>query len=321
MVEMRILITGVSGFEGSNMALAFRDLGWEITGLDISTSPRESELERIQIVHGDIRDKDLMADLIENVDVVIHLAGQVSHLLSQDDPYLDLDVNGKGILNVLEAVRTRNPGCQVLYSSSRSVYGFPKYLPIDEDHPTRPIDNYGISKLAAEHYCRLYSYHYDVRATVFRQANLFGPRQQVWTNVFQMVSWIFKCLALDEEFTFYGDGAQTRDFLYIDDCVKAYETAIKFPEKVYGQVFNLGGAEYCTWNQLMKYAEEVTGKPCKVKYIPYTPLREKLENPHSWLNSGKYKAATGWFPRVSVKEGFRNMYQYFIEEGNIKKYI
>jgi len=318
---MRIFITGINGFEGSNIALHFRDLDWEVSGLDLSTSPREKELEGIEIVKGDVRDKELVNKLVKPADVVIHLAGQVSHLLSQDDPYVDLDVNCNGMLNVLEAVRKENPGCQVLYSSSRSVYGFPKYLPIDEEHPKMPIDNYGISKLASEHYCRLYTYHHKVRTTVFRQANLFGPRQQLWTNVFQMVSWIFRCVALNEEFTFYGDGTQTRDFLYIDDCVKAYETAIKNPEKVYGQIFNLGGAECCSWNTLMRYAEEVTGNKCKVKYIPHTPIRELLENPHSWLNSAKYKMATGWFPKVSVKEGFRGMHRYFIEGKNIEKYV
>lgn len=318
----KVLITGICGFEGSNMALLWKNK-YNLAGLDITSTARTEELKDIPIYYVDIREKEGIEKVFKSAkpDVIVHLAGQVSHLKSQEDPYYDLECNVKGILNILETVRKINPKCQVLYASSRSVYGFPKYLPIDEEHPTEPIDAYGITKRTAEHYCQLYTYHYGINTTCFRQANLFGPRQQVWTNVFQMVSWIFRCVALNEEFTFYGDGSQTRDFLYVDDVVKAYELAIENPEKVYGQIYNLGGHEYCSWNQVIKYAEEVTGNKAKVKYIPHSELRSKLENPHSWLSYSKYKKATGWMPIVSVKEGFKEMYKYFISEKKIEKYL
>jgi len=311
---MKVLITGVSGFLGANMALDFKRLGYEVTGLDIKETVRTNELEGINFVVGDIRDSKLMTRLIKDVDVVCALAGQVSHLYSQDDPKKDLDVNVNGILTVLNAIRTRNPKCQLLYASSRSVYGFPKYLPIDEEHPTRPIDAYGISKLASEHYVRLYQYHYGLRTTIFRQANLFGPRQQIWTSDFQMISWVFRCIKLNEPFTFYGDGEQMRDFLYVDDCVKAYELAVQYPERCYGQIFNLGGKDYITWNKLFRICEEVTGNKAKVEYIEYSPLRLKLENPFSCLNYAKAKQLLGWTPKVPVQEGIEKMNRYFTKE-------
>lgn len=311
---MKVLITGVSGFEGSNMALRFLDKGFHVTGLDIELSMRSKELGEVTLVKGDIRNEELMNKMVKRVDVVCHLAGQVSHLYGQEKPKFDLDVNCNGMLTILEAIRKHNPTCQLLFSSSRSVYGFPKYLPIDELHPTRPIDAYGISKRASEHYIRLYQYHYDVNATVFRQANLFGPRQQVWTSDFQMVSWIFRCIKNNEPFTFYGDGNQMRDFLYVDDCVKAYELAIEHPKRGYGQIFNLGGKDYITWNRLMQVCSEVTGNPIEVKYIGYPPLRLKLENPFSQLNYAKAKQLLGWTPMVGVREGVTEMNNYFTKE-------
>ena len=311
---MKVLITGVSGFLGSNMALRFKNLGYEVLGLDIQESVRSSELKDITMVQGDIRDSKLIDVVVKDVDVVCALAGQVSHLYSQDDPKKDLDINVNGTLTMLEAIRKHNPQCQLLYASSRSVYGLPKYLPIDEQHRTQPLDAYGISKLASEYYIRLYQYHYQLKATMFRQANLFGPRQQVWTSDFQMISWIFRCIKQNEPFTFYGDGEQMRDFLYIDDCIKAYELAIEHPERCYGQVFNLGGKDYVTWNKLMQICSEVTGNATKVKYIEYSPLRLKLENPFSCLNYAKAKELLGWTPMVGVREGVERMNEYFTEE-------
>jgi len=321
-LNMKVLITGICGFEGSNMALKWKDK-YEIIGLDISKSPRTKELKNIPIYYVDITNKEKIEEIVyeHKFDAIVHLAGQVSHLYSQKDPYTDLEVNVKGILNLLEAIKKYSPKTHLLFASSRSVYGFPKYLPIDEEHPTKPVDAYGISKRTAEQYCQLYTYHYGINTTCYRQANLFGPRQQVWTNDFQMISWIFRCVALNEEFTFYGDGSQTRDFLYIDDAIKGFEMGIENPEKVYGEIFNLGGAEYCSWRQVIKYAEEVTGNKAKVKYISHTKIREKLENPHSWLNYSKYKRATGWMPTVTVKKGFQEMYKYYIQDEKIKEYL
>lgn len=316
----KVLITGVCGFEGSNMALHFLKLGYEVIGLDANKSVRTNELQDIEIIHGDIRDQTLMENVLVNVDVVCHLAGQVSHLYGQENPKHDLDVNCNGILTILEAIQKRNPQCQLLFASSRSVYGFPSYLPIDEAHPTRPIDAYGISKLACEHYIRLYQYHYGLRTTIFRQANLFGPRQQVWTSDFQMVSWIFRCIKRNEPFTFYGDGNQMRDFLYIDDCVKAYELSIEHPERCYGQIFNLGGKDYITWNGLINTCSLATGNRSQVKYIDYPDLRLKLENPFSQLNYAKAKQLLGWTPMVGVEEGIKRMNDYFTEE-RIEDYI
>jgi len=319
---MKILITGISGFVGSNLALKLKDKH-EIIGLDVSKSMRSEELKDFVIYYHDIRDSKHIFEVMKETkpDVILHLAGQVSHFKSQHFIFDDLDINVKGMLNILESVRQYCPKCHVIYASSRSVYGFPKYLPINEEHPTYPIDAYGISKLTAEKYCQLYGYHHNLNYTIFRQANLFGPRQQLWTSEFQMIGWIFRCVLLNETFTFYGDGSQTRDFLYIDDLVRAYEIAICNPELVNKQIFNLGGLEYCSWKDVIKYAEEVTGHTARVRYISHTSLRRKLENPHSWLSYSKFKLATGWMPEINVKLGFELMYDYYVKNKKLHRYL
>jgi len=317
----RVVITGIAGFEGSNMALAFLREGYEVVGVDIDReSVRLAELPKdVEVQYFDIREAEPVRAVVRGADAVIHLAGQVSHVYGQQNPSLDLEINANGVLNILEAMKDENPKCHLLFASSRSVYGFPHHLPIDEEHSTVPIDAYGISKLACEHYIRLYAYHHGLLTTVFRQANLFGPRQQVWTSDFQMVSWIFRCVKLEEEFTFYGDGKQTRDFLYIDDCVRAYLMAVQNPWRATGRVFNLGGKDYITWNELIELCSDVTGKYPRVKYVDYPPLRLKLENPHSWLSYFKAKQVLGWTPMVGVREGLIKMDEYFTEE-TLKRY-
>jgi len=324
---LKVLITGILGFEGSNMALKMLEKGFEVHGLDIDkNSPRKEILSRVPVKFGDIRSYELVKKAVKDVDAVCHLAGQVSHVKSQENPYLDLEVNCKGILNVLEAIRHTNRKCHLIFASSRSVYGKLRHSyeeclvnPIKEWELPKPIDGYGITKLASEHYCRLYSYHYDINTTCLRQANLFGPRQQLWTNEFQMISWIFRCIARDEEFTFMGDGNQTRDFLYVDDAINAFIKCIENPEKVYGEIFNLGGLDYCTWNYAMDTCGKVFNRKPKVKYIDYTPLRRKLENPHSCLDYSKIHKALGWSPKIDLYTGFLEMKKYFDE--NIELYL
>jgi UDP-glucose 4-epimerase len=326
---MKVLITGILGFEGSNMALRMLEEGFKVYGLDIETSsPRKHDLPKeIQIKKGDVRNYKFIKKEVKDKDIICHLAGQVSHYRSQINPYLDLEVNCKGILNILEAIKNINKKCHLIFASSRSVYGklrssFKECLrnPIKETELPKPIDAYGITKLMSEYYCKLYSYHYNINTTCLRQANLFGPRQQIWTNEFQMISWIFRCIALDEEFTFMGDGTQSRDFLYIDDAIEAFIKCINNSSKVFGEIYNLGGYQYATWNEVMKICGDIFYRTPKVKFIDYTPLRKKLENSHSRLDSSKIYKAIRWKPQTDLETGFRWMKRYYSEDM-IKKYL
>jgi len=312
---MKVLITGGKGFLGSTLAHAFLEIEDVVTILDLPQGGNPANLDdirdKVNLVEGDIRDRKALYSAMDDQDVIIHLAGQVSHIVSMEDPYLDLDINLNGVLNILETAIKMQPMPHVIFGSSRSVYGFPEYMPVDEKHPTNPIDAYGVTKLSSEKYVNLYHYHHDLPTTVLRMANLFGPRQQLHTRVYQMVSWIFKCAMLKEPLGFYGDGNQTRDFLYVDGAANAYLLCAHTPERSNGETFNLNGLTYCTWNEVMETASKVTGNELIVNYEEYPPLRRKLENPHHRLDGTKIRKALDWEPLTTLEEGFRVMLNYY----------
>jgi len=324
---IKVLVTGGAGFIGSNLVRTLLEKGYEITVLDISDDLfRLEEVEnKIKYVKGDLRDRELITRLIKQVDVICHLGGQVSHLLSQEDPYYDLEVNIVGTINILEAMKRYNPSAYLIYASSRSVYGkkmeCPNDPPITEDVLPEPIDAYGITKLSSEHYTRLYHYHYDLKTTILRQANVFGERQQLWTSEFQMIAWVFRRVWLNEPLQFMGDGKQTRDFLYAGDLINAFLTCIDKIETANGEIYNVGGKTYCTWLEAIATAEEVTGNKAKLSLVPYTPIRAKLENPYSRLNGSKIKRQLGWQPKVTLAEGFKRMKEFYETTKNIDKYL
>jgi len=323
---MKVLITGGLGFLGSNLAHRLLEKGYTVTVLDLPETNTKNVgdiMDEITILRGDIRDSSVVNGAVKGQDAVLHLAGQVSHLVSMKDPWLDFQTNVKGTLNVLEAARKHTPDLLV-FASSRSVYGIqmkkPDDPPIKEDVVLRPIDVYGVSKVACEKLCLTYHHHYAVPVTCFRQANLVGERQQLHTPVYQMVSWVLRQYMLRLPLEFMGTGEQTRDFLYVGDLCEAYEMAILNPEKVAGQVFNTGGATYCTWNEVFKTAEKVTGNRINIIYKDYTDLRRKLENPYSRLSSEKIEKALGWKPRTTLEEAYKRMVSYYLPD-RIKQYI
>jgi len=331
--KMKVLVTGGAGFIGANAIKDLLDDGHEVISFDYTDNPfRLHELKKcprfsknLKIVKGDLRDKIAVAKAVKQADVILHLGGQVSHLLSQHDPYYDLEVNVVGTLNILEAIKEYNPLAYLIYSSSRSVYGKkmkrPDDDPITEEALPEPIDAYGITKLTCEHYIRLYHYHHGIKTTILRQANVFGPRQQLWTPVYQMVSWVFRRVWLNETLRFMGDGTQTRDFLYVGDLVNAYLTCMENPDVADGKTYNVGGLTYCTWNEVIKTAEEVTGNKAKVVYVKHTPIRAKLENPYSKLDYTKISSELGWKPAVSLKEGFERMKKYYESTEFLEDYL
>ena len=321
-------MTGGAGFLGSNMVRRLLSEDYEVVVVD-NLSTGNPENLRDTWIKLEFHQKDISRlnpssvdakEIFDGTGVVFHFASQVSHITSQKDPYRDLEVNCWGTLNILEAMKRYCPDAHVIYSCSRSVYGRQENLPISEDAQTNPLDNYGITKLTAEKYGLLYNYHHGIKFTSLRMANLFGPRQ-VLTPIYQFIAYVFFCVMQSRPFTFYGDGSQTRDFLDVVDAVDAYTMCMENPEIVSGEVFNLGGKDYCTWNKAMEVAKEVTDGKILVRYIPHTPIREKLENPHSRLDSKKIAGALGWEPKTGLREGFEKMRDFYRKDDRWKLYL
>ena len=181
----KILITGGMGFIGSNLAKKLVNLNNQVTIVDSLISeyggnPRNIKgfKDRISVNLSDIRDEYSVREIVKNHDYLFNLAGQTSHLDSMENPFTDLDINAKAQLSILEACRKNNPEIRIVFASTRQIYGKPKYLPVDENHPCNPVDVNGINKMAGEWYHILYHDVYGIHTSVLRLTNTYGPRMR-----------------------------------------------------------------------------------------------------------------------------------------------
>src|SRR3990172_7145352 len=296
-----ILVTGGAGFIGSHIVdrLAPDNKVFVLDNLfNGSMENLAKSQDRITFIKGDIRDKELVADAVSKVEYIFHLAAHVSVIRSLKDPYLDMEVNIKGMLNLLEANRNNPNLKRLVHSSSAAVYGEAKYLPIDEECPLNPESPYAVSKMAAEKYAFVYSKVYGLPVTAVRYFNAYGPRQD--TSEYANAISIFMRLTREgKPLTVFGDGEQMRDFVFVGDIVNANILAATQSNAV-GEVFNIAG-EVHTINQLIRNIREVTGKEVPVSYQPF----RKGEIIHSKASIDKAKNLLGYAPQTGLKEGIR----------------
>src|SRR6266851_3240237 len=251
---MKVLVTGGAGFIGSHLADGMLAAGHRVVVIDNeSTGKRENVPRKAAFIRGDVASLgELEAAFEGGVDAVCHIAGQVSIIKSFTDPVADLRTNVQGTINVLQlCLKHKVP--RLLYASSMTNYGQTEVLPIPETHPCEPTSYYGITKFAAERYVHTTASRVDLdfsfHVTSFRMYNVYGPRQAL-DNPYQGVLGIFLGnLLRNEPLTVFGDGEQSRDFVYVDDVVDAWVGALRNPAS-YGQVFNLGSGAQISIKEL-----------------------------------------------------------------------
>ncbi len=302
----RALVTGGAGFIGSHLANSLILKGYEVIVLDNeSTGFKENVPVNAQYIKGDVLNlQDLSGAFAGPVDLVLHIAGQASTIRSFRDPHDDLKTNVIGTLNVLKkCLEKRVP--RFLFASSMTCYGHPAQIPIPEDEQSRPISYYGITKHAAERYVLSTALRndldFDFHATAFRMFNVYGERQSL-QNPYQGVMAIFISNVFNNEpITIHSDGEQSRDFIYIEDVVDAWISAIDNP-RTYGEVFNLGTGKGVSINQLVDKILLSDGKG-RSNY----PVRYSHERPgdqrHMRADVSKAKELFDWSPRISLEEG------------------
>lgn len=312
----RVLITGGLGFIGSNLAHALVAAGADVTILDALMAVYggnrfniEGIEDRVRVIAGDIRDEQLMNDLVKGKDVVFNFAAQVSYIDSMKDPFLDFDMNCIGHLRVLEAVRHQAPQAKVLFSSSRLVYGKILTTPVDESHPTNPLSIYGVHKLAAEKYSRIYFDTYGVRSSVIRIPNPYGPRQQMKHAKYSIVGWFVRQALEGKTIQVFGDGAQERDYLYISDLVDAF-LRVAASDRTDGEVYNIGTHERVRFIDMVDTILDVVGTGTK-EHIPWPEHYERNETGDYIADTRKIRAAVGWETRVPLRKGIEDMVDYY----------
>jgi UDP-glucose 4-epimerase len=320
----RVLVTGGAGFIGSNLARQLVELGAEVLIVD-SMIPEyggnsfnlDGVEDRLRVNYADVRNENVMDLLVRDREIIFNLAGQVSHIDSMRDPYTDLDINCRAQLSMLEACRRFNPTVKVIFAGTRQVYGKPDRLPVDEHHLVRPIDVNGVNKAAGEYYHLLYNNAFGVRACSLRLTNVYGPRQLIRHNRQGFIGWFIRLAIEGREIQIFGDGSQMRDFVYVDDAADAFLRAGACPA-CDGEVFNVGGLEPITHRDLVELLLGVAGSG-HVTYVPWPPDKKAIDIGSFYSDSSKFARATGWSPRVSLREGFERTIAFY--RANLAHYV
>lgn len=295
---MRILISGGAGFIGSHIAEATLLQGYETYVLDnLSTGKRENLHPHVHLIEGDLTDYPLLTLFKEiKPDYLIHEAAQASVPASLRDPARDAEVNILGTVRLLDAAR--KTGVQkVVYASSAAVYGDPVRLPIDEEHPQKPLSFYGVSKYVPEYYLALFGRQYGLSYTALRYANVYGPRQVAHGEGGVVAIFTDKILR-GEKISVFGDGEQTRDFIHVSDVVAANLSALTRGD---GEIFNIGTGVSTSIKTLIEVMEQVIGRTIEKEYLP--PREGDIRD--SLFRIEKAKAGLAWSPKVNLEEGLR----------------
>ena len=302
---MKILVTGGAGFIGSHVADAFIDQGHEVVIVDnLSMGRMENVNPRAKFVKMNIQDAEIV-ELFEKekFDVVNHHAAQMDVRLSVADPIFDANNNILGTINLLQAAVKNGVKKFMFISSGGAIYGEHDYFPADEEHPTRPLSPYGITKLTGEKYIHFYHHVYDLNFVILRYANIYGPRQSP-TGEAGVVAIFSSRMLNGEQTTVNGDGLQTRDYVFVGDVVNANLKALDYDSNDY---FNIATGIETDVNELFHQLNHLTNANAKDIHGPAQP-GEQLR---SVLNIQKAKKLLNWTPQVSVNEGLAQTVEFF----------
>jgi UDP-glucose 4-epimerase len=315
-----VLVTGGLGFIGSNLVHALVGRGAAVTIVDNLLPGHGGNLfnlvglpRPVTINYADINDRHAMNHLVRGQQVIFHLAGQVNHVASIEDPFSDLDINARGTLTLLEACRLYNRDVRIVFSGTRGEYGHSVRLPVDEDHPTNPMGIYAVTNLAAEQLLRIYHSVHNIRSMCLRITNTFGPRHQMQHSQYGVVNWFVR-LALDGlPVTVMGDGSIKRDLLYIDDLVELLMTAA-LAQEGWGEIFNVGTGVPTSFLQLAQQVVTLAGRG-HVVFVPFSPERKRIEPGDYYANPAKIKAHLGWEARTPLADGLTHTIAFYRENA------
>jgi UDP-glucose 4-epimerase len=317
----KVVITGGAGFIGSHIA---EEVAKEyevviIDNLDDYYSPdlKRRNLEillanpNVRFIEGDITDPDLLRRVIDSdVEFVFHEAAQAGVRISVENPFKPNNVNVLGTLNVLKA--SLDAGVKrVINASSSSVYGKVQYLPFDEAHSTMPVSPYGVSKLAAEHYCRVFYEVYGLPTVSLRYFTVYGPRMRPDLAI----SIFTRKMLANEPITVYGDGEQTRDFTYIDDIVRVNRRLLE-TSAADGYAMNVGGGHRITVNDLIAHLREITGSMSEVVYSD----KQKGDAEHTLADTSLARELVGYRPEVSIEGGLGRFVEWYLDKSNLNSF-
>ncbi len=309
-MKEHVLVTGGAGFIGSHIVELLLRNGYTVKVIDDLSAGRRTNLpEDAELVVKDVR--NISANDVKDVDVVIHAAAQVSTFKSVDYPEEDFARNAEGTFRLLESLRKNNTKALLIYTSSRSVHGdIPPPHIADENWPYNPSTFYNTHKIYGEMLCKIYNGLYGLKYVILRPSNVYGPRQPYWAGGwYNFIAYWFELAIKGKPLPIYGTGEQVRDYTYVVDTAKAYLLAIQNQEAI-GETFLLPTGIGTTLNQLAKKILEITGSKAGVEYHP--PRKGDIQR-----FIGSYRKAEeklGWRPETKLDEGLRKEYEWIRKE-------
>ena len=307
---MKVLIIGGAGFLGANLVRrCLAQPETKITVMDslephlhADTGNLREIWNRIDFIRGDLRNETLLAEVVQNQDVIFNCAAQTSHPLSIQYPLLDAEINCLGNLKLLEAIRLLNKDAVVVYTSSSTVIGKALHDVVDEDHWERPMEIYSANKGVAEKYYRIYHTIHDLKTVVLRFANLYGPYGKNYPE-FGFVNYFMHLALTDQEIRIFGTGDQSRNVMFVDDATEILWQAAHEPRLI-GDTFFATSPEHLS---VSKIAETiVTVFQCgKVVHVEWPEDRRRIEIEHVKFSSARLKAITGWQAKYDFMSGLQ----------------
>jgi UDP-glucose 4-epimerase len=300
------LVTGGAGFIGSHITERLLLEGYEVRILDnFSTGKRENipESPRIEVITGDVADFATVQSVMENVTIAFHEAAIASVPETVGNPLASELVNYRGTLNVLEAARHASTR-RVMFACSAAVYGDLPELPKQENMPLRPLSPYAVDKLASEHACQMYWHLYGLETVSLRYFNVFGPRQDPSSPYSGVISIFADCLQHGRQPAIYGDGEQTRDFVYVSDVVEANLRAATAPAAP-GRAINVATGGTITINGLLQTICKIKGQPFEPRYLP----GREGDIRHSRADISAAAEILAWRPAVGFEAGLRQLFE------------
>ena len=312
--DRRALVIGGLGFIGTRLTDRLGAGGAQVTVMNRSLAGHDAVVSAltaagVSVVEGDLRDAEKVREAVHRQDVIFNLAGQSGAVRSMEDPWTDLDVNCRGNLVLLEALRTFNPAARLVFVSSRLTYGSGGGDPIDEERVPDPLCVHAVHKLAAEQYLRLYRRIYGLNVTTARLTNPYGPGQPAARTAYGVVNRMIHLALSGEVLSIYGDGRQRRDYIYIDDAVDALMRMSEAPAGN-GRLYNVGSGHGTAIVDMARSIIEMAGGG-RIGFVAWPRLAEQIETGDFVADIGRISRELGWTPRVTLADGLQRTVAYY----------
>jgi UDP-glucose 4-epimerase len=310
----RALVIGGLGFIGVNLTRALVGRAAPVTVLTPTRERHEEQAQAferagVRIVEGDVRDRALVGHLVDGQDIVFNLAGQSGALRSMEDPWTDLDVNCRGNLVLLEAVRESARQAHVVFVGSRLEYGKPERLPVSEDALGDALCLHAVHKRTVEEYLHLYGRLFGIRYTIARVSNPYGPGQPRGRTAYGIINRLIHLALADEVLTIYGDGTQLRDYIHVDDVVAAL---VRLAESTghAGRAYNVGSGEGTRMIDVARLITQIAGGG-RIQHVPWPALAAQIETGDFVADISRIRDEVGWSPVVGLRDGLERTVAHY----------